>query len=140
MSNSAANYNLYRTIQWISNDVTKLNIFKSTMHWKSFEKNEESDSNQNNNNDDSQIQKNYGTENTENMQLNYGNENETNDSTNELGAGYPEQTNGVLTKTESGMSTVLNKTDEKVGKPVVKFSEKIGATFKKCCNLTWNPL
>lgn len=34
------------------------------------------------------------------------------------------------------MSTVLNKTDEKVGKPVVKFSEKIGATFKKCCNLT----
>ena len=41
------------------------------------------------------------------------------------------QTNNACVSCESCMDSVCNVTDRKVGKPVVGFSEKVGASFKK---------
>lgn len=48
---------------------------------------------------------------------------------------WKEKANEGLTKTESGMNSVLEKTDDAVGKPFVGFTEKVGAAFKKWFNL-----
>lgn len=47
------------------------------------------------------------------------------------GKGFKEKSNNALHNTEGCMNEVLNATDEKVGKPVVGFTEKIGHSFKK---------
>lgn len=47
------------------------------------------------------------------------------------GKGFKQKTDNALHNTEGCINEVLNTTDDKVGKPIVGFSAKIGASFKK---------
>lgn len=58
-------------------------------------------------------------------------ETQNEDGPKDGGKGFKEKTDNALHNTEGCMNEVLNTTDEKVGKPVVGFTEKIGASFKK---------
>lgn len=75
---------------------------------------------------------NANNENNNNENTNTNNDSDkTNDNNNGSNGKFKTKTNDALSKTEGCMNNVFNATDEKVGKPFVGFTEKVGAIFKK---------